>query len=216
MVSILEVDNNVNRLTQLVKEVNKFLKFAGKNNSKFRLRPFDTNKAPNGNNKKQWRTRMIDNDSTDFRQYCQGYYPFTPPRGGIYRLQINAVMDKKIKLPSLIENVTHNWSHKDGRSLPDLKLQMIYDPIKIGYFMRATRYITHSYKLVEAMEWQANWLQRTTSQWMQMALLELMDAYRYQRPVTVSQMWPEEVQEAVRQQNNIGHRSFAEGCIHSD
>ena len=155
MVSIPEVDNNVDRLTQLVKEVNEFLKFARKNNSKFRLRPFDTNKAPNGNDKKQWRTRMIDNDSSDFRQYCQGYYPFTPPRGGIYRLRINAVMDKKIKLPSLIENVTHDWAHKDGRSLSDIKSQMIFDPVKIGYFMRATRYITHSYELVEAMEWQA-------------------------------------------------------------
>lgn len=155
MVSIPEVDNNVDRLSHLVKEVNEFLKFARKNNSKFRLRPFDTNKVPKSSDKNQWRTRMIDNDSADFRQYCQGYFPFTPPRGGIYRLRINAVMDKKVKLPSLIENVTHDWAHKDGRSLSDLKSQMIYDPIKIGYFMRATRYVTHSYELVEAMEWQA-------------------------------------------------------------
>ena len=155
MVNIPEVDNNIDRLAHLVKEVNKLLKFARKNNSKFRLRPFDENKNPKGQDKTKWRTRMIDNDSADFRSYCQGYFPFTPPRGGTYRLRINAVFDKKVSLNTLIENVTHDWGNQDGRSISDIKSQMVYDPVKIGYFMRATRYLTHSYELVDAMEWQA-------------------------------------------------------------
>ena len=155
MVSIPEVDNNIDRLSHLVQEVNEMLKFARKNNTKFRLRPFDTDTIPKPNNKKLWRTRMIENDSSDFRKYCQGYYPFTPPRGGTYRLRINAVFDSKTSLPTLIENVTHDWGHQDGRSISDIKSQSIYDPVKIGYLMRATRYITHSYEMVDAMEWQA-------------------------------------------------------------
>ena len=155
MVSIPEVDNNIDRLSHLVQEVNEMLKFARKNNTKFRLRPFDTDTIPKPSNKNLWRTRMIENDSSDFRKYCQGYYPFTPPRGGTYRLRINAVFDSKTSLPTLIENVTHDWGHQDGRSISDIKSQSIYDPVKIGYLMRATRYITHSYEMVDAMEWQA-------------------------------------------------------------
>ena len=156
MINIPEVDNNVDRLSHLVREINEFIKFARKNNSKFRLRPFDANESPKGQDKNQWRTRMINNDSADFRSYCQGYFPFTPPRGGSYRLRINAVFDKKVSLSSLIENVTHDWGNQDGRSISDIKSQMIYDPVKIGYFMRATRYLTHSYELLDALEWQAS------------------------------------------------------------
>ena len=114
MINIPEVDNNVDRLSHLVKEINEFIKFARKNNSKFRLCLFDANKSPKGQDKNQWRTRMINNDSADFRSYCQGYFPFTPPRGGEYRLWINAVFDKKVSLSSLIENVTHDWGNQDG------------------------------------------------------------------------------------------------------
>ena len=155
-VNIPEVDNNVDRLSHLVTEMNEFLKFARKNNTKFRLRPFATLTAPDQNQKNQWRTRMIDNDSTDFRTYCQGYYPFSAPRGGSYRLRINAVMDKKVSLPNLIENITHDWGHKDNRAVTDIKAQNVYDPVKIGYLMRATKYITHSHELVQAMEEEAN------------------------------------------------------------
>ena len=151
-VNIPEVDNNVDRLSHLVTEMNEFLKFARKNNTKFRLRPFATLSDPDHNEKNQWRTRMIDNDSSDFRAYCQGYYPFSAPRGGTYRLRINAVMEKKVSLPNLIENVTHDWGHKDNRAVSDIKAQNVYDPVKIGYLMRVTRYITHSHELVEAME----------------------------------------------------------------
>ena len=151
-VNIPEVDNNVDRLSHLVTEMNEFLKFARKNNTKFRLRPFATLSDPDHSEKNQWRTRMIDNDSSDFRTYCQGYYPFSAPRGGSYRLRINAVMEKKVSLPNLIDNITHDWGHKDNRAVSDIKAQNVYDPVKIGYLMRATRYITHSHELVEAME----------------------------------------------------------------
>ena len=143
MVNIPEVDNNVDRLSHLVSEMNEFLKFARKNKSKFRLRPFDTLEAPEPNKKNQWRTRMIDNDSADFRTYCQGYFPFSTPRGGNYRLRINAVMDEKVSLPTLIENVTHDWGHKDNCAISDIKAQNIYDPVKIGYLMRATQDMLH-------------------------------------------------------------------------
>ena len=155
MVNIPEVDNNVDRLSHLVTEVNEFLKFARKNNTKFRLRPFNSTDQPNAKDKNKWRTRMIPNDSSDFRNYCQGYYPFTQVRGGNYRLRINAVMDQKVSLPTLIENITHDWGHQDNRSISDLKSQHIHDPVKVGYLMRATRYITHSHEMVEALEWGA-------------------------------------------------------------
>ena len=153
MVNIPEVDNNVDRLNHLVNEVNEFLKFARKNNTKFRLRPFTSTDEPQAKDKTKWRTRMIANDSADFRSYCQGYYPFSQVRGGNYRLRINAVMDKKVSLPTMIENITHDWGHQDNRSISDLKAQHIFDPVKIGYLMRATRYITHSHEVVEAFEW---------------------------------------------------------------
>ena len=72
---------------------------------------------------------------SDFREYIQGYYPFTAPRGGNYRLRINTVMDNTISLPEFLENVMHNWGQKDARSISDIKSQRIWDPVKIGYMM---------------------------------------------------------------------------------
>ena len=62
----------------------------------------------------------------------------------------------------------------------------------------------------------AEWLQRKTSHWMCTAILEQIDAYRDNRPVEVSMLWPEEIQQAVTKQRRIGTRSFIEGCIHRD
>ena len=61
-----------------------------------------------------------------------------------------------------------------------------------------------------------SWLQQTTSNWIREAVLEQLDAYRHQRPVTASALWPEEVQDAVSAQNRIGDRSFVEGCLHAN
>ena len=156
MVTIPEVDNNIDRLRHLVEQVNEFLKFARKRNTRFRLRKFDDISKPGQNDKSKWRTRMIENSSSDFKEYIQGYYPFTAPRGGTYRLRINAVFDASVIMHDFIQNVTHDWGQRDSRSLTDIKAQRIWDPVKIGYMMRATKYITHSYELVEALEAQAS------------------------------------------------------------
>ena len=155
MVSIPEVDNNVDRLHHLVLQLNNFLKFARKRNTKLRLRKFDDISKPNDKDKAKWRTRMIDNSSSDFKEYIHGYFPFTPPRGGMYRLRINTVMEEKVVMHDFIQNVTHDWGQKDTQSLSDIKAQKIWDPAKIGYLMRATKYITHSYELIDAMEGKA-------------------------------------------------------------
>ena len=60
------------------------------------------------------------------------------------------------------------------------------------------------------------WLQRTTSDWIRMAVLEQVDAYRQQRSVTASMLWPDEIQDAVAAQHRMGDRSFIEGCLHAD
>ena len=99
---------------------------------------------------------MTPNSSSDFKEYIQGYYAFTPPRGGAYRLRMNTVMDASISLSTFIENVTHDWGQKDTRSISDLKAQRIWDPVKIGYLMRAPRFLTHSYELITALETEAN------------------------------------------------------------
>ena len=152
MVKIPEVDNNADRLHYLVQEVNEFIKMARKKNKKFRLRKFDDTTFPNISNRRHWRTSMNKDSVSDFREYIQGYYPFTAPRGGNYRLRINAVMDSTMTLPDFIENVMHDWGQKDARSISDLKAQSIHDPVKIGYMMRASRYLTLSFEFVDALE----------------------------------------------------------------
>ena len=155
MVKIPEVDNNADRLHHLVQEVNEFIKMARKKNRKFRLRKFDDDTYPNISNRSNWRTSMNKDSVSDFREYIQGYYPFTPPRGGNYRLRINTVMDNNMSLPEFIENVMHDWGQKDARSVSDIKAQRIWDPVKIGYMMRASRYLTHSFEFVDSLEAQA-------------------------------------------------------------
>ena len=156
MISIPEVDNNADRLDHIVLEVNQFLKAARKKNAHFRLRKFDEISHPDPKDRKNWRTKMTQDSSADFKEYIQGYYPFTPPRGGQYRLRLNTVMDASMPLATFLENVTHDWGQKDSRSISDLKAQRIWDPVKVGYLMRASRYITHSYELVDALEKAAN------------------------------------------------------------
>ena len=156
MISIPEVDNNSDRLHHIVIEVNNFLKAARKKNAHFRLRKFEEINTPDPADRKQWRTKMNQDSSSDFKEYIHGYYPFTPPRGGQYRLRINTVMDNTEPLATFLENVTHDWGQRDTRSISDIKAQRIWDPVKIGYLMRASRYITHSYELVDALEKAAN------------------------------------------------------------
>ena len=152
MISIPEVDNNADRLHHIVTEVNTFMKVARKHVANFRLRKFDDISTPTIASRVKWRTKMNPDSSADFREYIQGYFPFTPPRGGPYRLRINVVMNAEVTLPVFLENVTHDWGQKDSRSISDIKAQRIWDPVKIGYLMRASRYLTHSYELVEALE----------------------------------------------------------------
>ena len=156
MISIPEVDNNSDCLHHIVIEVNNFLKAARKKNAHFRLRKFEDINTPDPAERKQWRTKMNQDSSSDFKEYIHGYYPFTPPRGGQYRLRINTVMDNTEPLATFLENVTHDWGQRDTRSISDIKAQRIWDPVKIGYLMRASRYITHSYELVDALEKAAN------------------------------------------------------------
>ena len=156
MISIPEVDNNADRLYHIVVEVNNFMKMARKKVPNFRLRKFNDISPPDATSRKKWRTKMNQDSSADFREYIQGYYPFTPPRGGAYRLRINTVMDANVPLPTFLENVTHDWGQKDSRAISDIKAQRIWDPVKVGYLMRASRYMTHSYELVDAFERAAN------------------------------------------------------------
>ena len=58
------------------------------------------------------------------------------------------------------------------------------------------------------------WLDNTTSQSMKEAALEMVDAYRNQRPVRLSILWPGEIRHATRCQYNLGPRAFVEGCLH--
>ena len=156
MVNIPEVDNNTDRLHHIVEEVNAFMKTARKNNTKFRLRKFDDISTPDINHRTKWRTKLTHDSSADFREYVQGYYPFTAPRGGTYRLRLNTVMDSSVNLHTFLENVTHDWGQKDTRSISDIKSQRIWDPVKIGYLMRAPKYMTHSYEFVDSLEAAAN------------------------------------------------------------
>ena len=156
MIHIPEVDNNVDRLHHIVLEINEFVKAARHRNPKFRLRKFDDITTPSLSERTKWRTRLNQDSSSDFQEYVQGYYPFTPPRGGAYRFRINTVMDDKIPLSTFLEDVTHHWGQKDTRSISDIKAQKIWDPVKIGYLMRAPRFITHSYDLITALENTAN------------------------------------------------------------
>ena len=152
-VKIPEVDNNVDRLAHLANEVNEFIKAARtKKETKFRLRAIQDTSIPNYKDRKSWLTVLPKDSVSDFQQYVYGYFPFTPPRGGTYRLRINTVMDDSIELFKFITNVTHDWGHKDSRSISDLKSQGVWDPVKLGYFMRASRFVTHSYELVESLE----------------------------------------------------------------
>ena len=152
MVHIPEVDNNADRLHHIVLEINEFIKTARKKNPKFRLRKFNDITVPSILNRKKWRTSLNSESSSDFQEYVQGYYPFTPPRGGAYRFRINTVMDEDITLSTFLDNVTHDWGQKDTRSISDIKAQRIWDPVKLGYLMRAPRYLTHSYDLVKSLE----------------------------------------------------------------
>ena len=70
-------------------------------------------------------------------------------------------MDASIPLTTFLENVTHDWGQKDSRSISDIKAQKIWDPVKIGYLMRASRYLTHSYELNESLETAAAKLSNT-------------------------------------------------------
>ena len=151
-ITIPEVDNNADRLHFLVTEVNKFMKIARKKNGRFRLRQFDDIQPPNIADRKNWKTALTKDSSAQFKEYVQGYYSFTAPRGGTYRLRINTVMDKTMAISTFLENVTHDWGQKDTRSITDIKAQHIWDPVKVGYLMRAPRYVTHSYELLEALE----------------------------------------------------------------
>ena len=156
MISIPEVDNNTDRLHHIVTEVNTFLKAARKTHAYFRLRRFDDITPPDSKDRKNWRTKMNFDSSADFKEYIQGYYPFTPPRGGQYRFRLNTVLESSLPVATFLENVTHDWGQKDSRSISDLKSQRIWDPVKIGYLMRAPRYITYSNELVDALEKEAN------------------------------------------------------------
>ena len=156
MISILEVDNNTDRLHHIVTEVNTFLKAARKTHAYFRLRRFEDITSPDPKYRKNWRTKMNYDSSADFKDYIQGYYPFTPPRGGQYRFRLNTVLESSMQVATFLENVTHDWGQKDSRSISDLKSQRIWDPVKIGYLMRAPRYITYSNELVDALEKDAN------------------------------------------------------------
>ena len=152
VISILEVDNNADQLHYIVIEINNFLKVARKKIPNFRLQKFDDISTPDINSRVKWCTKMNQDSSADFCEYIQGYFPFTPPRGGAYRFRINTVMDASIPLATFLENVTHDWGQKDSRSISDIKAQKIWDPVKIGYLMRASRYLTHSYELGDALE----------------------------------------------------------------
>ena len=155
MIHIPEVDNNTDRLYHIVQEVNAFIKVARKKNDKFRLRKFQDTTPPNITDRKKWRTTMKKDNSSDFCEYIQGYYPFTPPRGGNYRFRIHAVMDSAMTVSEFIDNVMHDWGTKDCCSISDIKSQNIWNPVKIGYLMRASKYLTFSYELIEALEKQA-------------------------------------------------------------
>ena len=71
-------------------------------------------------------------------------------------------------------------------------------------------------KFEQVREGYATWLQRTTSDWMRLANLELLDAYRECRPAEISTLWPEDIQQAAKKQSRMGERAFIEGCVHQD
>ena len=71
-------------------------------------------------------------------------------------------------------------------------------------------------KFEQVWEGYTLWLQRTTSDWMRLANLEQLDAYRESRPVEISTLWPEDIQQAVKKQGWMGERAFIEGCVHED
>ena len=151
-IKIQEVESNPDCLYKIAAEVNEFLKFAKKKNKHFRLRRFDDTSTPDAKDRTKWLTKVSNSSASDFMAYIYGYFPSANPRGGMFRLRLNTVMDATDPLPRLLKDLAHDWGHTDSRFIADLKAQTIWDPIKIGYLMRAPRYLTHSYEFVEAIE----------------------------------------------------------------
>lgn len=150
-VKIPEVDSNQDCLFKIAATVNDFLKQAKKKNKHFRLRRFDDLSQPDPKQRTTWLTKVSNSSATDFMTYVYGYFPSANPRGGMFRLRINAVMDSASPLPRFLKDIMHDWGH-NSNFLADLKAQSIWDPIKIGYLMRAPRFLTHSYELLDALE----------------------------------------------------------------
>ena len=151
-VKIQEVESNSDCLFKLAASMNEFLKHAKKKNKHFRLRRFDDLSAPDPKDRTSWQTKVSNSSATDFMAYVYGYYPSANPRGGMFRLRINSVMDAALPLPRFLKDIMHDWGHTDSHFIADLKAQSIWDPIKVGYLMRAPRFLTHSYELLDALE----------------------------------------------------------------
>ena len=60
------------------------------------------------------------------------------------------------------------------------------------------------------------WLLHTTSTWLAAAIIETVEAYRYEHAIHVRAIWPEEIQHATFKQADMGPRTFVEGILHAD
>lgn len=102
----------------------------------------------------------------------------------------------------------HKFGERNNPICPQCNQVEQYDHIIRCKALQAERTFT------KAERHYAEWLEETTDTSISQAITEILQATREERPVTMQELWPDEVRQLVTEQQTVGGRSFIEGCIH--
>ena len=146
------------RVELLCNSLNLFLDLARKLSGKhLRVMQYGSLEEAKEENRKQW-LKKFKACSVELKEFTHGYYPFQKLRAGTYRLKLKlAVPLKKSKLMSeFITTCSEHWGNIMFPTVRDLPSQFIYNPKKLGWFLRSTRFAGHTADLQEELDRKAS------------------------------------------------------------
>ena len=155
---IAEPTDGQDRVELLCKSLNSFLELARKFSGKhLRVMQYGSLEVAHEENRKQW-LKKFKACSVELKEFTHGYYPFQKLRAGTYRLKLKlAVPLKRSKtITDFIETCSEYWGNIMFPTVRDLPSQFIYNPKKLGWFLRSTRFASHTADLQEELDSKAS------------------------------------------------------------
>ena len=143
-----------NRVELLCSSLNSFLdmarKFSGKH---LRVMSFASKDMAKAENRKQW-LKKFKACSMELKEFTNGYYPYQKLREGVYRLRVKLAIPLKPDktITQFIEACSENWGNISYPTVRDFPSQHIYNPKKLGWFLRSTRQAAHTTDLQEELD----------------------------------------------------------------